>query len=106
METTKFMNKFMEKSCSIVAISYNLPFAYKCWCLIKNNSKVIILANFAIMIFQTKLIELGLLTRAVSIVVNVNFYKKNNPRLNRDYLFFCCQRHFCSLKTEYRCNLD
>ncbi|AXE60643.1 thiol peroxidase [[Mycoplasma] phocae] len=72
IETTKFMNKFMKKPYPVVAISYDLPFAYKRWCSIRNNNRVITLSEFRYNDFSsktgTKIDELGLLTRAVFVV--------------------------------------
>ncbi|MBN0970737.1 thiol peroxidase [Mycoplasma phocoeninasale] len=75
IETLKFMDRFKESNCPIVAISYDTPFAFRRWCAAKNNDKVITLSEFRYNDFGkktgTRVEELGILTRAV-FVVNEN----------------------------------
>ncbi|MBU4693756.1 thiol peroxidase [Mycoplasma zalophidermidis] len=100
METTKFMNYFKNLDYPVLAISYDLPFAFVRWCTARDNKKVIPLSEFRYNDFGlktgTKLDEVGLLTRAVFVldenneVLHVEYVKEvsNEPNYEKVYEFF------------------
>ncbi|WP_029609062.1 thiol peroxidase [Mycoplasma simbae] len=84
METTKFLNFFKHKDYPVVAVSHDLPFAFKRWCTATNNEKIVPVSEFRHKEFGLKtgtLLEgIGLLARAVFVL------DENNKILHVEYV--------------------